>query len=146
MECCHVPESRHSTPQMYCQDSRLTVQVTNLIAEKPVPDFDRRFVNFLREGLKKLSDHPLQLWLILLALNCLFLPYQDRTHDAILYRAQAENTIENGKFQSDLFFRYGSQDNYSIFSMVVAPVAKDRIRASKYDGFSARRNLRPRSL
>src|SRR5438105_2131527 len=59
----------------------------------------------------------------MLALNALFLPYRGLYHDAVLYGLQVLNRAEGGRFGGDLFLRYGSQDNYSIFSWVAAPLA-----------------------
>jgi hypothetical protein len=35
---------------------------------------------------------------------------------------QAQNRVEHGAYDDDLFFRYGSQDTYSIFSPLAAPL------------------------
>src|SRR5262249_23087821 len=39
-----------------------------------------------------------------------------------LYAVQTLNKAEGGAFAGDLFFLYGSQDRYSVFSAVVAPL------------------------
>lgn len=58
----------------------------------------------------------------LLLLNALFLPYRARFHDSVLYGLQVANQVEGGRFDDDLFLRFGSQDSYSIFSRAVAPL------------------------
>ena len=64
---------------------------------------------------------------VLLLLAALWIaqrPYRGVAHDARLYMAQALRRIEPDNFQTDLFFRYGSQDSYSVFSAVFAPAVK----------------------
>jgi hypothetical protein len=64
------------------------------------------------------------LFLALLALNAFALPYAGFIHDARLYGVQVLNRVDDGAFADDLFFRYGSQDNYSAFSILVAPLTR----------------------
>jgi hypothetical protein len=87
------------------------------ISEAPRP------THWLAQSLQKLAASPGTLLLTLLAVNALFLPYRGRHHDDPLYRAQVVNRVEGGRLAGDLFFRFGSQDNYSAFSRVVAPLA-----------------------
>jgi hypothetical protein len=82
-----------------------------------------RSTHWLAQSLQKLAASPGTLLLTMLALNALFLPYRGRHHDDVLYQAQVVNRIEGGRLAGDLFFRFGSQDNYSAFSRVVAPLA-----------------------
>lgn len=58
------------------------------------------------------------LWLLIVALWACARPFRGIRHDAILYAAQAAKRLSPAVFNSDLFFRYGSQDSYSIFSWV----------------------------
>jgi hypothetical protein len=44
-------------------------------------------------------------------------------HDAQLYGVQVANRAQEGFFDQDLFFLYGSQDSYSAFSILLAPLA-----------------------
>lgn len=74
--------------------------------------------------LRALTARPGLLFVGLLALNALARPYQGIDHDAVLYAFQVTNRIEDGRHSADLYFRYGSQDQYTIFSPVVAPVAR----------------------
>lgn len=87
------------------------------ISEAPRP------THLLARSLQKLAASPGTLLLTLLALNALFLLYRGRHHDDVLYRAQVVNQVEDGRLAGDLFFRFGSQDNYSAFSRVAAPLA-----------------------
>jgi hypothetical protein len=73
--------------------------------------------------LRDLARRPLSLLLAMLALNALAAPYAGLMHDARLYAAQVWHRLDERAFADDLFFLYGSQDQFSIFSRVVAPVA-----------------------
>jgi len=48
-------------------------------------------------------------------------PYHGIVHDAWLYTAQALYRLGTPGFEGDLFFRYGSQDSFSAFSLLYAP-------------------------
>ena len=61
------------------------------------------------------------LFALLLALNALAFPYLGITLDSRLYSFQVLNRVEGGACADDLFFRFGSQDQYSLFSRVTAP-------------------------
>jgi hypothetical protein len=74
-------------------------------------------------SLRALAERPMILFLFLLALNALSYPYAGLTHDAYLYSMQVLNRMENGAYNTDLFFLHGSQDSFSIFSPAVAPLA-----------------------
>src|SRR5207244_4415746 len=63
------------------------------------------------------------LLLLLLAINALARPYTNCSHDARLYSLQVLNQAEQGAFSGDVFLCYGSQDQYSIFSRLAAPLA-----------------------
>ncbi len=75
-------------------------------------------------SLEHLANHRACLVAVLLAWNALVLPYRGLYHDAKLYAVQVLNRVENGTYQDDLFFQHGSQDNYSIFSFVLAPAVQ----------------------
>lgn len=62
------------------------------------------------------------LFAVLLFLNALARPYGNFVHDARLYAAQVLYQIDPNSFANDLFFRFGSQDSYSLFSKLVAPL------------------------
>ncbi len=75
-------------------------------------------------ALARLADQPWTLFLVLVAVNTLARPYGGITHDARLYSAQVLNQVEDGAYADDLFFRYGSQDQYSLFSRLAAPLVR----------------------
>jgi len=60
--------------------------------------------------------------LALAALWLLGRRYGGITHDATLYMAQALHRLDPQAFSRDLFFAHGSQDAYSVFSFVYAPL------------------------
>lgn len=76
------------------------------------------------ESLTNLAGNPWALFAVLLAINALAQPYAGITHDSRLYSGQVLNRVENGAYADDLFFRYGSQDDYSLFSRLAAPVVQ----------------------
>src|SRR5262245_37757662 len=66
-------------------------------------------------GLRALAARPWTLFFTLLAVNALAMPYAGLVHDARLYSLQALNRVSAGAYADDLFLRYGSQDQYSLF-------------------------------
>lgn len=75
----------------------------------------------LTDALRELAARPWCLFLLLVALNALIRPYGGIVHDARLYSLQVVNHLEGGTYHEDLFLRYGSQDQYSLFSVLAAP-------------------------
>src|SRR5688572_28920250 len=75
------------------------------------------------QAIRMLAERPWSLFVMLLALNALARPYGQLVHDARLYGLQVLNQLENGAYADDLFLRYGSQDQFSIFSRFAAPLA-----------------------
>ena len=75
------------------------------------------------DALRQLADRPWTLFLLLLALNALARPCSITAHDARLYSLQVLNQAEPGAYADDIFLRYGSQDQYSLFSRVAGPLA-----------------------
>jgi hypothetical protein len=73
-------------------------------------------------ALGRLAARPGCLLALLLALNALARPYANLAHDARLYSVQVLNQLEDGAYNDDLFLRYGSQDQFSVFSRMVAPL------------------------
>lgn len=49
-------------------------------------------------------------------------PYRGVVHDGRLYAVQALNALHPERFGSDLYFRYGSQDSFTIFSLLFKPL------------------------
>ncbi len=60
---------------------------------------------------------------VLLLVRALFRPYVGLVHDAKLYALQVANRASDGWFANDLFFAFGSQDNYSLVSWILSPIA-----------------------
>lgn len=75
-------------------------------------------------ALHDLAERPGLLLLLLLSLNALARPYAGVIHDAKLYAVQVLNQAEPETFAGDLFLRYGSQDDYTLFSRVVVPLVR----------------------
>ena len=48
--------------------------------------------------------------------------YAGITHDATLYVAQGLHRLDAGSFDGDFFFAYGSQDDYTVFPRLYAPL------------------------
>src|SRR5262245_9578944 len=70
----------------------------------------------------ELAGRRASLLALLLALNALARPYAGLVHDAQLYGLQVLNQLEPERYGDDLFLRFGSQDQYSLFSRALAPV------------------------
>jgi len=58
----------------------------------------------------------------LLGLWLITRPYRGVRHDAILYTGQVLARLLPDRIGTDLFFAYGSQDKYSLFSTLMAPL------------------------
>ena len=58
-----------------------------------------------------------------------FHPYAGIVHDSRLYVAQALHALHPGVFDRDLFFAFGSQDDFTLFTRLFAPFV-DRLGAS----------------
>ena len=70
-----------------------------------------------------LADRPGRLLAVCLALNAIFLPYTGIDNDAILYAFQVVNA-GSGRFDGDLFFRYGNQGAYTLVPALLAGPAE----------------------
>ena len=60
----------------------------------------------------------------LLALWLVCRPYRGVRHDALYYSGQVLARLLTDRLGTDLFFAYGSQDKYSLFSTLVAPLVQ----------------------
>lgn len=96
--------------------------------DQPAPPSGRAtpgpFRNPLSAAAQALTDCPQLLWAVLFAVGAVFQPYAGLVHDAVLYAAQTVNRAEPGRLAGDLFFKYGSQDQFSLFSRLAAPVVR----------------------
>jgi hypothetical protein len=75
-------------------------------------------------ALESLTARPLVLVSALLLACALVHPYRGLFHDARLYAAQVTERVSPGSLSDDLFLRYGSQDRYTIFTPLVAPLVR----------------------
>ena len=73
---------------------------------------------------RRLAERPWTLFLLLLALNAIARPCSITAHDARLYSLQALNQAEHGAYADDVFLRFGSQDQFSLFSQHRRPVGR----------------------
>ncbi|HEY7899975.1 MAG TPA: hypothetical protein VIC25_02205 [Caulobacteraceae bacterium] len=60
--------------------------------------------------------------ILILALYVITRPYLGLIHDARLYAVQAVNVWRPAALASDLYFRYGSQDGFSAYTAIYAPL------------------------
>lgn len=74
--------------------------------------------------LRALSRSPWLLTAILLVLNAALMPYLGLIHDAQIYSGLVLNRIDPEFLQGDLFFQYGSQDQFSLFSPLMTPAVR----------------------
>ena len=66
-------------------------------------------------------------WICAAAVLALWLisrPYRGVRHDAVLYTGQILARLMPDRIGTDLFFAYGSQDRYSLFSPLMAPLVE----------------------
>src|SRR5262245_45144561 len=75
-------------------------------------------------ALEGLGARPGLLLAVALLANALLLPYQGRYPDARLYAAAVVERAAPGTFADDLYLRFGSQDRYSAFSLVMTPLVQ----------------------
>ncbi len=78
----------------------------------------------LPSRLGRLAADPVTLVCLLLAANALVEPYRGLDHDSRLYAVQTLERIHPGSFAGDLYLRYGSQDRYSVFTVLMAPLVQ----------------------
>jgi hypothetical protein len=81
-------------------------------------------VEDLETRLGRLAADPVTLVCLLLAANALVEPYRGLDHDSRLYAVQILERIHPGSFAGDLYLRYGSQDRYSVFAILMAPLVQ----------------------
>jgi hypothetical protein len=69
------------------------------------------------------AARPAMLFTVLWSAHAVRFPYGNLVHDARLYAFQVQNQMSGGAFAGDLFLRFGSQDEFTPFSRLVAPIA-----------------------
>jgi hypothetical protein len=74
--------------------------------------------------LDKLAANPWLLFAVAFAGNAVLMPYHGLYHDAVLYAGQVLHSAD-GRFANDLFFKYGSQNDYTYLPRLLAPLAVD---------------------
>lgn len=76
-----------------------------------------------RNGLRQLGlVRALCLGLLVVALWAATRPYLGIFHDSRFYTLEALNSLLPGRFSHDLYFQYGSQGRFTIFSLAYAPL------------------------
>ena len=76
-----------------------------------------------RNGLRQLGlVRALCLGLLVAALWAATRPYLGIFHDSRFYTLEALNSLLPGRFSHDLYFQYGSQGRFTIFSLIYAPL------------------------
>ncbi|MFO0867183.1 MAG: hypothetical protein U0744_21515 [Gemmataceae bacterium] len=68
------------------------------------------------------ADHPGRWFCVVLFAHLIFVPYLGIYHDARLYSGQVLSHLHPEIYGRDLFFRFGSQDAFSIFSTIMRPL------------------------
>jgi hypothetical protein len=81
-----------------------------------------RLAATVQARLGELVVRPFSLVCLLLAANALAMPYVGFSHDSRLYAVQLAERLQPGTFGDDLYLRYGSQNRFSIFTLVMAPL------------------------
>lgn len=71
---------------------------------------------------RKRCLQPLAIALALAALWFALHQYRGVVHDGRLYAVQALNALHPERFASDLYFLYGSQDSFTVFSLLYKPL------------------------
>lgn len=99
-----------------------TMQTT--IPSQPSSSFVQTLSQNMLRGLSQLAEHPVALYIVTLGLNAVLIPYSGLYHDSMLYGVQTLNQVYPGHFQNDLFLKYGSQDKFSLFSTMAAPLTE----------------------
>ena len=98
---------------------RVRERIMNSLPSSDAPVASTRWEGILTELSKRR-------WLLLslvLLVNAVARPYRGLVLDSCLYAALVSNQAD-GTFADDLFIKYGSQDAYSLFSEIAAPMVR----------------------
>ncbi len=97
----------------------LTVEISSVTMNDSI---NSPFWNRLKDSLNYVCQREVCFFLFLNALRSSVHPYLGFFGDAKIYALQVMNRVTPGFLDRDLFFAYGSQDNYSVFSILLAPL------------------------
>lgn len=81
-----------------------------------------RLIAFATGVLEKLAANPWLLFAVAFAGNVVLMPYLGLYHDAVLYAGQVLHSAD-GRFANDLFFKFGSQNDYTYLPRLLAPLS-----------------------
>ena len=87
------------------------------------PECDSDWLDRFLRPLTNLGADTGTLLLLMIAINAVIHPYLGFDHDARLYAAQTLERVRPGLLSGDLFLQFGSQDRYSVFSLLLTPLA-----------------------
>jgi hypothetical protein len=76
----------------------------------------------MQEERSGTRDSSLCLYLIIATLWLATRPYVGVIHDSRFYTVQALSALLPGRFADDLYFRYGSQDQFTLFTLAYKPM------------------------
>ncbi len=91
-------------------------------SDSEIPKWQDNFRNRIAALASSLDFPDFTFSVILLIVHSILWPYRGLVHDAKLYALQAINHSQGGKFAHDLFFAFGSQDSFSLFSAAMSPL------------------------
>lgn len=115
-------ESRAHPANLISSDQRTSVLNLIAMAKSALLTLlnERRWLLFAHDSRLR----PMLAWMALLTLWLVTRPYHGIWHDSQLYSAQALRLLNPENYARDLFFLYGSQDDYTIFSPLYAQVIR----------------------
>jgi len=83
--------------------------------------FPSEWIAKAHDALARLADHPWALFAVLLTINTIARPYGGITHDTGSIASGAQSR-RGRRLRRRSLLRYGSQDQYSLFSRLAAPL------------------------
>jgi hypothetical protein len=113
--------------------TRSAARAASMLSSKPMlrmlPAADARpvpsgFGADVRRRIKDLFGPTAVLVLLVAVLWLATHPYEGLTGDARFYMVQVLHALDPTRFTDDIYFRYGSQDQFTIFTSLYAPLVK----------------------
>lgn len=92
------------------------------VCRMPAPAVRASLRERMYDVLADWSNHPGRWFCVVLFAHLVFVPYLGIYHDARLYSGQVLSHLHPEIYGRDLFFRFGSQDSFSIFSTIMRPL------------------------